>query len=255
MGASGAKTDTTGAFGCAAAPIPAFPRLAAEDLRALAWLHASERSPQVLAALYANGFPATLTLVAADDPWLRAMDAALAALFHAHCGGPQQEPAPLPASSEDDLAADFAAIYLTHALRASPHESVWLDQDHLMLQEPTFAVRAFYARHGVQAADWRQRADDHLTTELEFIALLLEWGQLREAARFLKTHLMAWLPQFAARVSQRAATPFYAALAGLTLAACEHCAARLPQVATLPPVVAGSAAQTPAFMGCSAAPE
>jgi TorA maturation chaperone TorD len=204
--------------------------MAAEDLRALAWLHASERSPQVLVALYASGFPATLTLVAADDPWLCAMDAALKALAGAHCED-ECEQAPLPASSEDDLAADFAAIYLTHALRASPHESVWRDEDHLMLQEPTFAVRAFYRRHGVQAADWRQRADDHLATELEFIALLLERGELREAARFLKTHLMTWLPAFAARVSQRAATPFYAALAGLTLAACENCAACLPPVA------------------------
>ena len=216
-----------------------WPRLAAEDLRALAWLHASERAPQVLAALYANGFPATLTLAAADDPWLRAMDAALKALAGDASCDDEQESVPLPASSEDDLAADFAAIYLTHALRASPHESVWRDEDHLMLQEPTFAVRAFYNRHDVQAVDWRQRPDDHLATELEFIALLLERGELKEAARFLKTHLMTWLPQFAARVSQRAATPFYAALAGLTLAACEHCAARLPQVAVLPPVVAG----------------
>jgi TorA maturation chaperone TorD len=203
-------------------------------LRALAWLHTSERSPQVLAALYANGFPGTLTLVAADDPWLRAMDAALAALAGTPCDDEQES---IPASSEDDLAADFAAIYLTHALRASPHESVWRDEDHLMLQEPTFAVRAFYARHGVQAADWRLRPDDHLATELEFIALLLERGEPREAARFLKTHLMTWLPQFAARVSQRAATPFYAAIAGLTLTACENCAARLPPVAVLPPVI------------------
>ncbi|MDR0274861.1 MAG: molecular chaperone TorD family protein [Burkholderiaceae bacterium] len=212
-------------------------RMAAEDLRALAWLHESERSPQVLAALHANGFPGTLTLLAADDLWLRGMQAALAAIFNAYCGGAPQ-PASLPASSEDDLAADFAAIYLTHALRASPHESVWRDEDHLMLQEPTFAVRAFYRRHGVQAANWRRLADDHLATELEFTALLLEQGELREAARFLKTHLLTWLPAFAARVSQRAATPFYATLAGMTLAACQNCAARLPSVAAIPPVVA-----------------
>jgi TorA maturation chaperone TorD len=212
-----------------------WPRLAAEDLRALAWLHERERAPQVLAELYANGFPATLTLVAPDDPWRRGMAAALEALTGAHGG---DETSAILASSEDELAADYAAIYLTYALRASPNESVWRDQDHLMLQEPTFAVRAFYRRHGLQAADWRQRADDHLVTELEFIALLLEQGEHKEAARFLKTHLLTWLPEFAARVTQRAATPFYAALAGLTLAACQNCAARLPQVAVLPPVVA-----------------
>ena len=226
----------------------AWPRLAAEDLRALAWLHASERSPQVLAELYANGFPATLTLADKNDPWLRGMDAALAALTGA--GG--QDGAALPASSEDDLAADYAAIYLTHALRASPHESVWRDEDHLMLQEPTFAVRAFYHRHGVQAADWRQRADDHLASELEFTALLLERGELKEAARFLKAHLLVWLPSFAQRVSQRAATPFYAALAGLTLTACEHCAARLPAVAVLPPVVAAAHPGPRNSEGCAA---
>ncbi|MDR0478651.1 MAG: molecular chaperone TorD family protein [Burkholderiaceae bacterium] len=218
-----------------------WPRLAAEDLRALAWLHTTERSPQVLTALYASGFPATLTLVAPDDPWLRAMQAALRALSGAPCDDDEQ--ALIPASSEDDLAVDFAAIYLTYALRASPNESVWRDEDHLMLQEPTFAVRAFYRRHGLQVTDWRQRADDHLVTELEFVALLLERGELREAARFLKTHLLTWLPSFAARVSQRAATPFYAALAGLTLVACENCAAHLPAVAVLPPVTAAASCQ------------
>ncbi|MCL1861347.1 MAG: molecular chaperone TorD family protein [Proteobacteria bacterium] len=202
--------------------------LAAEDLRALAWLHASERSPRVLAELHANGFPASLMLVPQNNPWMHCMDRALGALAGIPC---DDESAELPVPSEDDLAADFAAIYLTHALRASPHESVWRDEDHLMLQEPTFAVRAFYRRHGLQAVDWRQRADDHLVTELEFVALLLERGELKEAACFLKSHLLTWLPSFASRVAQRAATPFYAALAGLTLAACEHCLARLPTVA------------------------
>ena len=232
----------------------AWPRLAAEDLRALAWLHASERSPQMLAELYANGFPATLTLVAPDDPWLRGMDAALRALADPHGDDDASDEQPLiPASSEDELAADFADIYLTYALRASPNESVWRDEDHLMLQEPMFAVRAFYRRHGVQAADWRLRAEDHLVSELEFIALLLERGDLKEAARFLKAHLLTWLPLFAERVSQRAATPFYAALAGLTLAACENCAVRLPPVAVLPPVVAADS-DAGHDQGCAAAP-
>ena len=220
------------------APHPPWQALAAEDLRALAWLHTQERPPEVLAALYASGFPATLTLVGADAAEAQAMDAALRALASSRCE--EDAPGALPASSADELAADYAAIYLTHALRASPHESVWRDDDHLMLQGPTFAVRAFYRRHGVQVPDWRARADDHISHELDFVALLLERGNEREAARFLKTHLLAWLPDFARRVAQRAATPFYAALAALTLAACEGCQQRLPTVAVLPqPVVEG----------------
>lgn len=234
-----------------AATPPAWHALAAEDLRALAWLHAEERGPAVLAALHASGFPATLTLIDPAQPEAQAMDAALCALASTRCEDADDA---LPASGVNELAADFAAIYLTHALRASPHESVWLDDDHLMLQGPTFAVREFYRRHGVQVPDWRARADDHLVHELEFVALLLERGDEREAARFLKTHLMAWLPQFATRVAQRAATPFYAALAALTHAACEHCLQRLPAVAVMPPVVAHGQTPAAAAPGCGGAP-
>ena len=201
--------------------------MAAEDLRTLAWLHAGERSPEVLADLYGNGFPKALTLLAPNDPWLCAMEAALRALATASSDDDGEEL--VAASNEDELAADFAAIYLTFQYRISPHESVWRDEDHLMLQAPTFAVRAFYHRHGLRVANWRQRADDHLATELEFVAMLLERGKLQEAANFLDAHLLVWLPSFAARVSQRAATPFYASLAGITLTACENCATRLPQ--------------------------
>lgn len=217
--------------------------LAAEELRALAWLHAEERAPDILSALFASGFPVTFTLVDAAQPASQAMQAALRAL----AAGPEGADG-IPCSSADDLAADFASIYLTYALRASPNESVWRDDDHLMLQGPTFAVREFYARHGIQVPDWRERADDHLVHELEFVAVLLERGEEKEAARFLKTHLLAWLPQFAARVAQRAATPFYAALAGLTLASCESCLERLPHVTVIPPVVAGSGANR--LAGC-----
>jgi len=137
--------------GAASAEAPAPPdwqRLAAEDLNALAWLHQKEHAPEVLVALHANGFPATLSLVAAEHPACLALDATLQALAGKGDGS-------VPKSTPDDLAADYAAIYLTHGLRASPYESVWLDEDHLIMQGPTFAVREFYKRHGMQVPDWR----------------------------------------------------------------------------------------------------
>jgi TorA maturation chaperone TorD len=213
----------------AGTPPPGWHRLAAEDLNALAWLHQTERAPDVLVSLYTNGFPATLSLVAAQHPACLAMEASLQALAGQGDGS-------VPPSSADDLAADYAAIYLTHGLRAAPCESVWMDEDHLFMQGPTFAVREFYRRHGIQAPDWRVMTDDHITHELQFVALLLERGEDREAARFLKQHLMTWLPDFALRVGQRAHTPFYAALAALTLTACEQCQNWLPTVAVIPPV-------------------
>jgi len=145
---------------------------------------------------------------------LRALAAALAGL-----------PATLDQAVLDQLAADYADIYLTHGYGASPHESVWLDEDHLMRQEPMFQVRAWYARHGLTTGDWRNRPDDHLALQLQFLAHLfaLEQGDtLAEAARFMDEHLLRWLPRFARRVAERCRTLFFAALALLTDAYCEE---------------------------------
>ena len=102
------------------------------------------------------------------------------------------------------------------------------------LEKFGFFMRATLARGGQQVT----------------AALLLERGEEREAARFLKQHLMAWLPDFAQRVGQRAETPFYAALAALTLAACEQCQRWLPKVAVMPRVTVETDANVPP--GCGA---
>ena len=206
--------------------------MAAEDLRALAWLHEIERTPPVLVELYRSGFPQTLSLLLPEHVAVTQMAAALAALAET-----AKEDAP---RCTDDLAADYAGIYLTHALRAAPYESVWRDEDQLMMQAPTFAVREFYTRHGVVVQNWRHQPDDHLSHQLRFVALLLERGERREASRFLRSHLLVWLPMFTEKVGQRAQTRFYADLATLTLACVEACVERLPRVAVIPPVFAAS---------------
>lgn len=179
-----------------------------EDLRALGWLHSAERDFKALVAIHHHGFPDGLALPAHERSEIDTMHHALAAIV-------------LGCIEEEDLAADYAAIYLTHALRVSPCESVWRDEDHLMLQAPTFAVRAFFRRHGLAAANWRAMPDDHLALELEFLAVLLDRGETAEALHFLDKHLMMWLPGFGAAVGARAATAFYRALAQLTVAYCE----------------------------------
>lgn len=181
----------------------------AHDLRSLAWLHAAERDGRTWLSLQQAGFPLGLHLLGSDGA--AAMSQALEALREAWQHDAQ--------AVDDRLAADYAAIYLTHALQASPCESVWRDEDHLMLQAPTFAVRNFYHRHGIPPLNWRTMPDDHLVHELGFIAHLLESSRPEAAQQFLDQHLLTWLPQFAARVAQRADTPIYAALALMTVEA------------------------------------
>lgn len=197
----------------ASAPIGAVAPAAAslvewsEDLRALAWLHVAERDAAALTGLRDGGFPTDLALAGVDPAAIRAFDEALAAIGRGEVSG-------------DELAADFAAIYLTHALRVSPCESVWRDEDGLMLQAPTFAVRAAMRRHALRVADWRQMPDDHIAIEIDFLATLVQRGEADEAASFLDQHLLRWAPDFCAAVGHRAGTALYRALAGLTAAYC-----------------------------------
>ena len=201
----------------AEATLADFRRLVAEDLAVFALLHHAEPSQEWLTALVAQGGLALgLELHSpAGQTALAAMADAVAAL-----------PKVLDQTVLDQFAADYADIYLTHGYRASPHESVWLDEDHLMRQEPMFQVRAYYARHGLTAGNWRVRPDDHLALQLQFLAYLLaperDEDTLAEAARFLDEHLLRWLPQFAQRIAERCRTGFFAALAPLTAIYCDE---------------------------------
>lgn len=198
--------------------LQSFCAAAALDLELLARLHAAEPDAAMLASLQTDGFPAGLGLRLTGEAGVDAlarMAAALAAI-----------PKPADATVLDGLAVDYADIYLTHALRASPCESVWFDDENLACQESMFQVRRWYTRHGLAAADWRTRPDDHLVLQLQFLAHLCERAtgvdELREVTRFMDEHLLRWLPRFAGRVAERCSTRYFAALALLTQAWCEE---------------------------------
>ena len=188
-----------------------FRTAAAQDLTDLAALHDREVDAAALDRLRAALEPGLLRLRLVNEDGRAALflfGEALAGL-----------PGVIDDALADALAADYADIYLTYGLRASPNESVWLDEDNLAMQAPMFEVRALYQRHGLQVPNWRQRADDHLVHELQFLAHLLDpdtGDTLGEAAAFLDEHLLLWVPDFSARVAQRCATPFYAGLAAVT---------------------------------------
>jgi len=190
----------------------------ADDAATLALLQDHELSPPVLAELKSLNFPDNLGLLpvdAASQASYRMMRIAITSL-----------PAQPAARILDELAADFAAIYLTGAFGASPCESFWLSDDHLVCQEAMFDMRSLYAAAGLAVPDWRKRPDDHLVFQLQFLASRLEMVETdadwRTLAAFLDFHLLRWLPDFVDRVASRCDTPFYAALAILTDAWCQQ---------------------------------
>ena len=177
---------------------------AADDLRLLAALHDRELDSARLMALWQECYEDFLGLRLVGEPGRRAL-----ALLRE---GLTDIPASLGAESLDRLAADYADIYLTHGLRASPYESVWLDEESLVMQAPMFDVRAWYGRHGLVVPDWRERNDDHLVHQLQFLAHLLapdegEGADLAEVARFLDDHLLLWIDRFAERVARALPDP------------------------------------------------
>ncbi|WP_020394305.1 TorD/DmsD family molecular chaperone [Thiolinea disciformis] len=193
-----------------------FCHAAAADLRLLADLNAVELTEERIKELQAQQFPDSLglSLLHADAP---AVAEQLRTLLKSW------QPT-IPSKEFDALACDFASIYLNGSLHSYPSESVWIDDEELICQQPMFDVRECYEKHDLVVPNWRVMADDHLVNELLFVSALLEKAAntdeplalLKEAAWFMDEHLLRWLLPFGRRVAQRCATPFYASLAVLT---------------------------------------
>lgn len=200
-------------------------RAIAQDLSQLAVLHNRELDATCIDDLQQADFPVGLGLCLQSDLACEAASVLTAALLD--IGRDPGE------AAVDDLAADYADIYLNYTLQTSPFESVWLDEESLAMQQPMFQVRDWYRRYDIAAGDWRTRADDFLGYQLAFLAYLLgsctevpddesAANVLRDTAAFMDEHLLRWLAGFAQRIAHRCATPFYAGLAMLTAAYVEE---------------------------------
>lgn len=184
----------------------------AEDFLLLATLHDREPDTELLQQLKSIDFPHCLTFVPDSGPSAEAIS-----LLH-------QTLSVMPENSDqgimDELAADYASIYLNHKISASPLESVWLDEDSLMCQTSMFQVRTWFESHGLGIPDWRLRPDDHLVYQLQFIAHLLTKDDKKETlaqlASFMDEHLLRWLGNFGERVLERCDTAYFAGIAAVT---------------------------------------
>jgi len=186
----------------------------AEDLLTLAVLHDRELDRDRIMALWDGCYSEFLGLRLNSERGKEALSGFRKGLTDI--------PTSLDQQTLDILAAEYADIYLNNTFGASPCESVWIDEDHLLMQEPMFQIREHYQRHGLEVQNWRMRTDDHLVHQLHFIANLLQGKpgdeELEFVARFMDEHILRWIGDFANRVSSRCSTGFYHGLAQLTAA-------------------------------------
>lgn len=185
-----------------------------DDVLSLAYLHNQELTAETITQLQALSFPFNLGIAPQEEqqPVWQSMQDALDRL--------DTQPATL-----DKLAAEYAAIYLTGAYQASPYESVWTDDEHLMCQRSMFELRELYRQAGFRVENWRMRPDDHLVFELYYLAHYL--GKISDLASigairdFLDQHLMLWYPEFVRTIAKRSDNDFYVSLNLLTCSWCD----------------------------------
>lgn len=198
----------------------------AADLDLLAELHDRPLTAAAIAAAREAPFSSQLALSLASPAGhasLSAIDESLSSL-----------PGVLAQEVLDAIAADHADIYQRYHYRASPTESVWRTEDGLERQAPMFQVQQWYRRHGLKVDDADKRPDDHIVLQLQFLAHVVEQaraaGDLVAVARFLDEHPLTWMAEFAARLGERGAAPFYTALAALTAAYLEELREHLVEI-------------------------
>jgi len=129
----------------------------------------------------------------------------------------------------DQLAIDYTQLFHGPMDRIAPYESLQLGNGDELMGAPAGEVCRFMAEVGFSVAPETGELPDHISVELAFMGELahreaeaLEADDQKTAAlavslqrRFLAAHLGRWAEPFAGKVSERAATPFYAAVAGL----------------------------------------
>lgn len=185
--------------------------LIVDDIALLTSLHDKELTKETLTLLKDNNFPYTLGFALQRKE--------TAEIFDLLKSGVDDIKDDNVDEMLEELAADYADIYLNYSLSASPLESVWLDEESLVMQAPMFEVREYYDRFSLKVDDWRVRSDDHFICQLQFIAHLIslkKYEHLQELSNFMDEHLFRWFDDFCAKVAKRCDTKFYAGLTTLT---------------------------------------
>jgi len=129
----------------------------------------------------------------------------------------------------DRLAIDYTQLFHGPVERISPYECIQLGDGEDLMGAAAGEVRRFMAEVGFAVPPETGELPDHISVELAFMAELArreaealesDDGKTAEITaslqhRFLAAHLGRWGERFARKVWDRAATPFYAAMAEL----------------------------------------
>lgn len=141
-------------------------------------------------------------------------------------------PATLPREIER-FRDDHMALFPPIASRDAPgYETAYRGDDIFQQADLLADIAGFYKAHGLRAGGSERERPDHITVELEFMAVLakktvhaLRGESFEDAeichdmsALFLRDHLGCWAPGFGRRVAAMTASPWYRNLGELLAA-------------------------------------
>ncbi len=136
-------------------------------------------------------------------------------------------------SLSEDLAVEFARLFIGPGPHISAHESIFTETDGdsgTLWGAKTVEVKKFIETTGLDYGTEFPGLPDHVSVELEFMQKLTEWEAdqwtqedrknaeygLSVQRMFLEGHLLCWIPQLCDVIIERSAMPFYRAMAELT---------------------------------------
>lgn len=122
-----------------------------------------------------------------------------------------------------DLHWDYTRLFVgPYELPAPPWESAYRNEERLLFQKETLAVRHAYLKYSFLPVEFGHEADDHIGIELDFMFRLSELclqdkdkGQVSleqlflDQTSFLQEHLLLWIPKFSQDLIAHAETDFY----------------------------------------------
>jgi len=141
------------------------------------------------------------------------------------------------------LREDFIRLFGRKDLPVAPaFESIYDKESYNLLLNRT-GVSDFYRSYGWESKFKGRINDDHLGIELLFLTILVEkylvlddaacQGEMRkEIRRFIRTHILSWIPDWNKKVQDNAKTLCYMGIATLIVACTEDIYSLLEQPAT-----------------------
>lgn len=204
-------------------PVPSDDQLAGQLLVGRFLALVLQQAPSVEQLAQMLPLLAELPMEAANPEMTRG--AALLAEYAHEASGPDRDLQAEAAALQQDFIALFEG---PGAMSAPPWESIYRTEEQLLFGPTTFQVRLAYQRWGLGLAQPGREPDDRVSLELEFLLFLTERAAADPAAaaereRFLRTHLLRWIPPFTSLLEDGANTLFYQGVAKLLLGYVKAC--------------------------------